>query len=138
MLFKGLNYPGMWKKAKKHYEKGVAEVDMNDVSYAAHKGKAKLEALGKPPEGLEEVWVDLTIMVQLCQDYNDKKYLDITWDSMQKIAGAVSYFVTPFDLVPDGIQKMGYMDDAAVIRHVLKKNRDAISRYRTWLAEQGH
>lgn len=138
MLFEGLNYPEMWKKAEEHYEKGVAEVDVNDVAYAAHKGKAKLEVLGKAPEGLEEVWTDLTVMVQLCQDYNDEKYRDISWDKMQKIAGAVSYFVSPFDLVPDGIPKIGYLDDAAVIRHVLKKNRDDINRYRKWLSAQGH
>jgi uncharacterized membrane protein YkvA (DUF1232 family) len=138
MLFEGLNYPEMWKKAKEHYDKGVGEVDENDVAYAAHKGKAKLQVLGKAPEGLEQVWTDLAVMVQLCQDYNDKKYLDIPWDNMQKIAGAVSYFVSPFDLVPDGIPKIGYLDDAAVIRHVLKKNQDDISRYREWLAVQGH
>jgi uncharacterized membrane protein YkvA (DUF1232 family) len=137
MLYDGLNYPEMWKKTEEHYEKGLSEVDLNDVVYAAHKGKAKLETLDHAPEGLEEVWEDLHVMVTLCQDYNEKKYQDISWHSMQKIAGAITYFVIPFDLVPDGIPKIGYLDDAAVIRHALKRTREDVDRYRQWLVDRG-
>jgi uncharacterized membrane protein YkvA (DUF1232 family) len=137
MLFKGLNYPDMWEKAEEHYEKGLSGVDVNDVVYAANKGKVKLEILGHAPEGLEELWEELHIMVKLCQDYNEKKYQDISWHSMQKIAGAISYFVTPFDLVPDGLPKIGYLDDAAVIRHALKGTREDFDRYRQWQIDRG-
>ena len=137
MLYDGLNYPDMWKKAEEHYEKGLSGVDRNDVVYAANKGKAKLETLGHAPEGLEEVWEDLHVMVTLCQDYNEKKYQDISWHSMQKIAGAITYFVIPFDLVPDGLPKIGYLDDAAVIRHALKQTREDVDRYRQWLVDRG-
>jgi uncharacterized membrane protein YkvA (DUF1232 family) len=137
MAFESLNYPDLWKKAEEHYEKGLPDVDVNDIVYAANKGKVKLEILGHAPEGLEAVWEDLHVMVKLCQDFNEKNYQDISWHKMQKIAGAISYFVTPFDLVPDGLPKIGYLDDAAVIRHALKHTREDIDRYRQWQIEQG-
>jgi uncharacterized membrane protein YkvA (DUF1232 family) len=56
---------------------------------------------------------------------------------MQKIAGAITYFVIPFDLVPDGLPKIGYLDDAAVIRHALKRTREDVDRYRQWLVDRG-
>lgn len=136
MLFEGLDYPDLWKKAEQHYEKGLSGVDVNDVAYAANKGKVKLEILGHAPEGLEDLWPVLQVMVGLCQDYNEKKYQDISWKSMQKIAGAISYFVTPFDLIPDGLPKIGYLDDAAVINHAYKKTREDVDRYRKWRSDQ--
>ena len=105
MLFESLNYPDLWKKAEEHYEKGLSGVDVNDVVYAANKGKVKLEILGHAPEGLEELWTELHIMVKLCQDYSEKNYQDISWESMQEIAGAISYFVTPLTWCPTASPK---------------------------------
>ncbi|MEZ4599231.1 MAG: YkvA family protein [Syntrophotaleaceae bacterium] len=136
MPFEGLNYPELWKKAEKHYENGLPGVDLNDLVYAANKGKAKLEGLGNPPEGLEDLWEDLHHMVDLCRDYHIGIYKDISWDMMQKIAGAVAYFVTPFDLVPDVLPKIGYLDDAAVIQYALKGTRNDLDGYLRWRRER--
>ena len=137
MAFENLNYADQWKKAEQHYEQGLEDVDDNDIVYAAYKGKAKLKNLGTAPEGLEEVWEELHIMVKLCQDYVEKNYQEISWKNMQRIAGAVSYFVTPFDLVPDVIPKIGYLDDKAVLTLALKLAREDFARYRQWQIDRG-
>lgn len=36
------------------------------------------------------------------------------------IAGALGYFIFPFDLIPDFVFLVGYVDDAAVIVHAVK------------------
>ncbi len=137
MAFENLNYTDQWKKAEQHYEQGLEDVDANDIVYAAYKGKSRLENLGSAPEGLEDVWEELHIMVKLCQDYAEKNYQEISWKSMQRIAGAVSYFVTPFDLVPDAIPKIGYLDDKAVLKLALKLTQEDFDRYRQWQVERG-
>lgn len=137
MAFENLDYTDQWKKAEEHFEQGLHDVDANDIVYAANKGAMKLERLGSAPEGLEDLWQDLHIMVTLCQDYARKDYQDISWGHIQRIAGAVSYFVSPFDLIPDTIPKIGYKDDAMVIKAALKKTRDDFDRYRQWQIERG-
>ncbi|GAB4195458.1 MAG: YkvA family protein [Sandaracinaceae bacterium] len=61
-----------------------------------------------------------------------------TWAKVQ-IAGALAYFLTPLDAIPDFIVPVGYGDDAAVIStclgivaaHVTAKHR---RQAREWLA----
>ena len=137
MAFERLDYTDRWKEAEEHFEQGLHDVDANDVIYAANKGKMKLERLGSAPEGLEDLWQDLHIMVTLCQDYAREDYREISWQSIQRIAGAVAYFVSPFDLVPDMVPKIGYLDDAAVIRTTLRRTREDLDRYRQWQIERG-
>jgi uncharacterized membrane protein YkvA (DUF1232 family) len=41
------------------------------------------------------------------------------WAKAQ-IAGALAYFIAPFDLIPDALPGLGYADDAGVIVATLK------------------
>jgi len=45
------------------------------------------------------------------------------------IAGLV-YFINPFDLVPDFILGLGFLDDAAVIAFVVKKLKKEIDKFK--------
>ena len=53
-------------------------------------------------------------------------------DSILMIVAAVIYFVSPFDLIPNGIPVFGLMDDVAVIACVTKANLTVISNFRNW------
>lgn len=52
--------------------------------------------------------------------------------SILSIVGAVIYFVSPFDLIPDSIPVLGLLDDAAVITCVARANLTLISNFRKW------
>lgn len=43
------------------------------------------------------------------------------------IAGALAYFVSPIDVVPDGIPAIGFADDLVVLLFVLKAVRDNVT-----------
>ena len=53
-------------------------------------------------------------------------------DSILMVVAAVIYFLSPFDLIPDGIPVFGLMDDAAVIAYVARANLAAVSNFRKW------
>jgi uncharacterized membrane protein YkvA (DUF1232 family) len=48
------------------------------------------------------------------------------------MVAAIIYFLTPFDLIPDGVPVFGLMDDAAVIGCVARANLTALSNFRKW------
>lgn len=45
---------------------------------------------------------------------------NVQWYRKSIVVGALVYFITPIDLVPDIIPLVGYMDDLGVITAVLK------------------
>jgi uncharacterized membrane protein YkvA (DUF1232 family) len=42
----------------------------------------------------------------------------VPWSAKAKIMAALTYFVSPLDLIPDPLGKAGYLDDAQVVRLV--------------------
>lgn len=57
---------------------------------------------------------NVPMLVSLVRSYVRKDYQDIPIGSMIAIVSALIYFVSPIDLLPDGIPVLGYVDDAAV------------------------
>ncbi len=51
--------------------------------------------------------------------------------------GALIYFVSPVDLIPDMIPGVGYVDDAAVIAFALTMVGDDLEDYKNWRTEAG-
>lgn len=50
--------------------------------------------------------------------------------TMIYIVAALLYFINPFDLIPDFILGLGFLDDAAVLAFVLRSVRSEIKRYK--------
>lgn len=59
----------------------------------------------------------------VCGDY------DVPWKSVATVAGALAYFVNPWDLVPDFIPYMGYLDDAYVIHLAIEFAKEDLLEY---------
>ena len=68
------------------------------------------EALNALPEWLRSLADDLTAVVGLLKDSQQSEELRL-W-----VAGAVGYAFKSVDLIPDGIDDLGYLDDAFVLR----------------------
>jgi uncharacterized membrane protein YkvA (DUF1232 family) len=48
------------------------------------------------------------------------------------MAAALLYFVLPFDVVPDVLAGIGFVDDVAVITSVVESVRNELDRFREW------
>jgi uncharacterized membrane protein YkvA (DUF1232 family) len=115
------------------FEEGVRNVDDADIEYAAKKGPKKIAGLARDvPQPLKELWADLKAMVTCVRDYWSGTYREIPWKSIAAMTGAIVYFVSPIDVIPDFVPLIGYVDDAAVISLALKWVADDLAAYRRW------
>lgn len=81
---------------------------------------------------LSAVWDDLRTMLRLVLQWATRSYRRVTWAPLILIVGALLYFVTPVDAIPDAIGALGFVDDVTVITTVVRKIRDELDRFRTW------
>jgi uncharacterized membrane protein YkvA (DUF1232 family) len=54
----------------------------------------------------------------------------VAWPTKAKIIFALGYFVSPADLIPDGIPVAGFLDDALVVGYIVHLLTADISKYR--------
>lgn len=133
--------------------KNTYQPDPEKVSEAVEKSKSKAEDYLKDPEKskqlledainkaktkekstgpLADLWENLKTVFRLLQAYFSKQYTTIPWGSIVLVVGAVIYFVSPFDLMPDWIPLGGFIDDAAVLVFVLKQINTDLQRFLEW------
>jgi uncharacterized membrane protein YkvA (DUF1232 family) len=73
-------------------------------------------------------------LVRLLTAWTKGKYKTIPVNSILTVMAAVIYFVNPFDLVPDFIPVIGYLDDASIIAFVIKSLKSDIEKFTEWEA----
>lgn len=76
-------------------------------------------------------WESLQIFLRMIRAWVAGKYRTPA-ESVLMVVAAVLYFVSPLDLIPDGIPVFGLIDDAGVIGCVARANLAAISNFRKW------
>lgn len=77
------------------------------------------------------------VMASLIRSYVKKEYTDIPIGTIVSVLGALIYFVSPFDLLPDVIPGIGLIDDAAVVGLALLCVKDDVEEYRRWREAHG-
>jgi uncharacterized membrane protein YkvA (DUF1232 family) len=85
---------------------------------------------------LSAVWTDLRTMMRLVLRWVDRSYRRVSWTPLVLIVGALLYFVTPVDVIPDAFSPIGFVDDVTVINTVIRRIRGELDRFRTWEAQQ--
>jgi uncharacterized membrane protein YkvA (DUF1232 family) len=75
---------------------------------------------------------DVPILISLVKAFIDKRYTAIPLGSIIAIVGALIYFLSPIDIIPDIIPGLGIVDDAAVIAMALKLVHDDVAEYKAW------
>ena len=99
--------------------------------HAVEQASRKAAALRNPPR-LKEVLDELRAMLDLLKASATGAYPGLSKSNLLLIAGAVVYFLTPTDLLPDFIFGAGYIDDAMVITWVISTSREELDRFKRW------
>jgi len=94
--------------------------------------EASVKAAAIPKTALNELGPYLQTMLRLVRAYAGGEYNKITGDALLTIVAAISYLVDPFDLIPDEIPFLGYVDDVTVIGFAVSRTKDALDDFMVW------
>ncbi|MCI0555993.1 MAG: DUF1232 domain-containing protein, partial [Anaerolineae bacterium] len=107
------------KEYSPHFNKAVlqAEKTLQDT------GKSKKliqDAYAKAKSSMgnsyvREAWDKLSALFRLVKAYLNGEYTKVPWESLVLAVGAIIYFLSPLDLIPDFIPVIGFSDDLAII-----------------------
>ena len=138
-----------FKRTKERARKLVD--DPRELDRIADAADDKVRSKGSKSSSIGEVLEDLKTLIRLVRagtrgvrsgpaspdgpdgDGPRDRY-DIGVDTLVLVVAAVLYFVSPIDLIPDPIPLAGYVDDALVIRLVVKLVRGELAEFREWEA----
>ena len=94
--------------------------------------KAAKEAASLPRERFKGNWPYLQTMLRLVRAYEHGEYKQVSNDALLWIVAALNYLVDPFDLIPDSIPFLGFVDDAIVVEFVVDKTRQTLDDFMIW------
>ncbi|QEN03324.1 DUF1232 domain-containing protein [Thiospirochaeta perfilievii] len=119
------------------FKERMNEFKEEDVKSTAQDGELKFKRLWESiPKPLLDLWDDIKELISLLKDFASKRYTDIPLKSIIAIGAAVAYFVSPFDIIPDAIPIIGYLDDALVLKFAMDLIVDDLIQYKAWKAEK--
>jgi len=126
------------EKAAETLERGYQEAestldDSEKLSALLKKLKQKMKSL--PMVG--SVLANVPTMFKLLNSYLKGDYTDIPRKQLVILVSAVSYLVSPIDLVPDFIPVVGLMDDMAVVSICIKATQSELEKYLSWREQNG-
>lgn len=112
---------------------------MRSMSRGALKTLDMLEAASKKLDPLMNVPLlggyveDVQDIISMFNDYSRRRYKKLPVSALVGGAAIIAYLLLPFDIIPDNIPILGFVDDAFIINTILDLCLDAeLERYRAW------
>lgn len=117
------------KKLEDAYRRVRNNIDDNDIKYVINKGTAKAETLVESVyDWIVKLGRQVTLLYRMVLDYWNKNY-ELPWATIAAIVAALLYFINPFDIFPDFIPVVGYIDDAFVMTFCIRLIQKDLKSY---------
>jgi len=126
------------KRLEKLFDSGRRTAGDEETLEAAGRAGEKinhLEAHGIPA-ALEKFWEDIKILYAMLSDSVKGRY-KVPLRTLGAVVFTLLYFVNPFDIIPDLIPLIGYIDDAFVLSLCIKFIGTDLKEYRLWKESKG-
>ena len=115
---------------QKYLKKASSYLGNKEKSTHLLKKAAKLAPTKKGALG--EAWEKVNLFIDLFKAYINGSYRDISTKSILTVIGALIYFVSPIDVVPDFIVGLGFLDDATILAYTFKQINKDVEKYKIW------
>jgi len=89
------------------------------------------------PKLTDEIWDYLQTAVRLVQATVRGEYTGLSSKNLMLIVGAIIYYISPIDLIPDIIPIAGLFDDVGVLAFALRSLKTEIETFKDWEREHG-
>lgn len=76
------------------------------------------------------------VMFGMLKDYRSGVYSNVPWFTIAAIAFSFLYVLNPFDIIPDFIPGIGYIDDFAVFTFALRFMESDLHNYLDWKLDE--
>jgi len=93
--------------------------------------EAARKAAAVPKEPFEDSWPYIQAMLRLIRAYFRGEYRNVSHDDLLWIITGLNYFVDPFDLIPDEVPFLGFVDDATVMQFAVGRTRQTLDDFMT-------
>jgi uncharacterized membrane protein YkvA (DUF1232 family) len=123
--------------------RGFAQAQNKAESAARDKNKTKQilnDALNKAYRNraqLKSVWEDLMAVCRMLKAWSKGDYQSVPWKTIVLSLATIIYFLNPFDVAPDFIPGIGYLDDAVVLGFVVNSIKKELDKFLRWESEVG-
>jgi uncharacterized membrane protein YkvA (DUF1232 family) len=108
--------------------KAVTEYDLKKVLDKREEIEEKFKGNGP----LGRFVADLKLLFSVIHDYLKGEYRRVPFWTIAAIAAALLYVLNPFDLIPDFIPGIGFVDDALIIGACLALIERDLQIYKDW------
>jgi len=106
----------------------VTEKDLERVLSKSEDIRKKFEGGGPLGKFID----DFKLLIAVIQDYWKGKYREMPYWTVATIVFALLYVLNAFDLIPDIIPVIGYLDDSVVVAACLALVRQDLHNYKEW------
>lgn len=121
------------RQEMERYADRVSTKDVKDVVDKESRIKPLFTSVGS----LSRFADDFGWVFKMLKDYLSGRYRTVPWRTITLLVGAVSYALSPLDLIPDFLPVLGWSDDALLLAAVLGSVRVDIEEYKKWKSAQG-
>jgi uncharacterized membrane protein YkvA (DUF1232 family) len=101
------------------------------------KREGKLGFIMSTVKMLKKYYKLTDVMMMMIKDYRKGVYKAVPWFTIAAIGGALLYVISPFDLIPDFIPGLGYLDDVTVLTIVVGWIDSDLHKYLDWKLSHG-
>ncbi|CAM4225085.1 YkvA family protein [Gillisia limnaea] len=113
----------------------ITKINDGDVDMAVNSHEAISDKILN--SGVLKKYTELgKVMFGMLKDYRKGVYTNVPWFTIAAIAFSFLYILNPFDLIPDFIPGIGYIDDFAVFTFGLKFIESDLHKYLDWKLEE--
>jgi len=119
-----------------YLEEEVAKINDDDVEIVLQNE----EEINKKFSGANSLskYAELgKIMIGMLKDIKNRVYPEIPWFTIATIVLALLYVLNPFDIIPDFIPGIGYIDDVSVLAVGTGWIESDLHKYLDWKIKEG-
>jgi len=95
-----------------------------------HEAVRKSKSIPKAP--FAGMWCYLQTMLRLVRAYYRGEYRNVKLANLVLIIAAIIYVLDPWDLIPDWIPGLGFVDDATILAFAVQKTRETLNDFTSW------
>ena len=125
-----MKYKANFEKYKDKASKLLSDNERVNTLLSTTKGK--LKSIVESNEKLKDFSDKVYTFFRMVKAQMTGEYREMPWKSLVMITGALIYFVTPLDLIPDFIPALGLTDDLAIVVWVYNSLKEDIEKFEVW------